>query len=62
MANGCGIPAVARASICGGSGRTTSAFRECGLKRQEPVPPWRGVLDAEQIDSLWAYIRANVDR
>jgi mono/diheme cytochrome c family protein len=26
------------------------------------MPPWRGVLDAEQIDAIWAYIRATVDR
>ncbi|MET0733440.1 MAG: cytochrome c [Casimicrobiaceae bacterium] len=29
-------------------------------KRQ--MPPWRGALDMEQIDSIWAYIRATVDR
>jgi mono/diheme cytochrome c family protein len=26
------------------------------------MPPWRGVLDTQQIESIWAYIRANVDR
>jgi len=26
------------------------------------MPPWRGVLDIQQIESIWAYIRANVDR
>jgi mono/diheme cytochrome c family protein len=26
------------------------------------MPPWRGVLDAEQVDAIWAYIRATVDR
>jgi mono/diheme cytochrome c family protein len=26
------------------------------------MPPWRGVLDMQQIESIWAYIRANVDR
>ena len=29
-------------------------------KRQ--MPPWRGALDMEQIESIWAYIRATVDR
>jgi cytochrome c6 len=29
-------------------------------KRQ--MPPWRGALEMEQIDSIWAYIRAKVDR
>ncbi len=29
-------------------------------KRQ--MPPWRGALDIEQIESIWAYIRATVDR
>ena len=29
-------------------------------KRQ--MPPWRGALDTEQIESIWAYIRATVDQ
>src|SRR5436190_24208944 len=29
-------------------------------KRQ--MPPWRGALELEQIESIWAYIRATVDR
>jgi mono/diheme cytochrome c family protein len=29
-------------------------------KRQ--MPPWRGALEPEQIESIWAYIRATVDR
>ena len=29
-------------------------------KRQ--MPPWRGALDLEQVESIWAYIRATVDR
>jgi len=29
-------------------------------KRQ--MPPWRGALDQEQIESIWAYIRATVDQ
>jgi hypothetical protein len=24
--------------------------------------PWRGALDMAQIDAIWAYIRATVDR
>ena len=23
------------------------------------MPPWKGVLSAEQVDMLWSYIRAN---
>lgn len=26
------------------------------------MPPWRGVLDQHQIESIWAYIRATVDQ
>jgi len=26
------------------------------------MPPWRGALDMEQIESIWVYIRATVDR
>jgi mono/diheme cytochrome c family protein len=29
-------------------------------KRQ--MPPWRGALDMDQIESIWVYIRATVDR
>ena len=29
-------------------------------KRQ--MPPWRGALDMEQIESIWVYIRATMDR
>jgi len=29
-------------------------------KRQ--MPPWRGALDMEQVESIWVYIRATVDR
>jgi mono/diheme cytochrome c family protein len=32
------------------------------LNGKNAMPPWRGVLDTEQIDAIWAYIRANVDR
>src|SRR5262245_6798963 len=29
-------------------------------KRQ--MPPWRGVLAADQVESIWAFIRATLDR
>jgi mono/diheme cytochrome c family protein len=32
------------------------------LDGKSQMPPWRGVLDTEQIDSIWAYLRATVDR
>ncbi|HXB78853.1 MAG TPA: cytochrome c [Bradyrhizobium sp.] len=32
------------------------------LNGKNQMPPWRGVLDQQQIESIWAYIRANVDR
>ena len=32
------------------------------LNGKSQMPPWRGVLDAQQIESIWAYIRAIVDR
>ena len=32
------------------------------LNGKNTMPPWRGVFDTEQIDSIWAYIRATVDR
>jgi len=32
------------------------------LNGKKQMPPWRGVLDSEQIEQVWAYIRATVDR
>jgi len=32
------------------------------LNGKSPMPPWRGILQSHQIESIWAYIRANVDR
>src|SRR5213593_684340 len=32
------------------------------LNGKSPMPPWRGVLQLHQIESIWAYIRATVDR
>ena len=31
------------------------------LNGKNQMPPWRGVLDMGQIESIWAYIRATVD-
>jgi mono/diheme cytochrome c family protein len=32
------------------------------LNGKKQMPPWRGVLGPEQIEQVWAYIRAIVDR
>jgi mono/diheme cytochrome c family protein len=32
------------------------------LNGKSQMPPWRGVLNPLQIESIWAYIRASVDR
>jgi mono/diheme cytochrome c family protein len=31
------------------------------LNGKNQMPPWRDVLDAQQIDDIWAYVRATVD-
>ena len=31
------------------------------LNGRNTMPPWRGVLDMEQVDAIWAYIRATGD-
>ena len=54
-------------SNCHGEGlRNTSAghdrFVSAVLDGKRQMPPWRGALDMEQIESIWAYIRATVDR
>ena len=38
-----------------------SRFVNSVLNGKNTMPPWRGVLDTEQINSIWAYIRATVD-
>jgi mono/diheme cytochrome c family protein len=32
------------------------------LDGKNQMPPWRGALDTEQIEAIWAYVRATVDR
>jgi mono/diheme cytochrome c family protein len=39
-----------------------SRFDNSVLNGKNQMPPWRGVLDMEQIDAIWTYIRATVDR
>jgi mono/diheme cytochrome c family protein len=39
-----------------------SRFVNAVLNGKSQMPPWRGVLSLEQIESIWRYIRANVDR
>ena len=34
-------------------------FVDSVLHGKNRMPPWEGVLDTAQIESLWAYIRAN---
>jgi mono/diheme cytochrome c family protein len=42
--------------------RDHDRFINSVLNGKNQMPPWRGVLDQQQIESIWAYIRANVDR
>ena len=37
-------------------------FLDAVLNGKRQMPPWRGALKPEQIESIWAYIRATVDR
>ena len=37
-------------------------FLTAMLDGKGQMPPWRGVLEMEQIEAIWAYIRAIVDR
>ena len=32
------------------------------LNGKNQMPPWRGALEIDQIEAIWAYIRANVAR
>lgn len=34
-------------------------FENSVTNGKNQMPPWKGVLNAEQIDGLWSYIRAN---
>jgi mono/diheme cytochrome c family protein len=34
-------------------------FENSVTNGKSQMPPWKGVLNAEQIDQLWSYIRAN---
>ena len=37
-------------------------FIKAVLDGKSQMPPWRGALDIDQIEAIWAYIRANVAR
>ena len=37
-------------------------FLDAVLNGKRQMPPWRGALQMEQIEAIWAYIRAKVDR
>lgn len=32
------------------------------LDGKNQMPPWRGALEMKQIEAIWAYVRATVDR
>ena len=34
-------------------------FENSVLNGKNQMPPWKGVLNPEQIDTIWHYIRAN---
>jgi mono/diheme cytochrome c family protein len=37
-------------------------FDNSVLNGKNQMPPWRGALSDEQIDQIWHYVRATVDR
>jgi mono/diheme cytochrome c family protein len=37
-------------------------FVDSVLHGKKAMPAWQGVLNADQLEALWAYIRANTDR
>jgi mono/diheme cytochrome c family protein len=43
-------------------GSDRERFLDSVLNGKRQMPPWRGALQMEQIEAIWAYIRAKVDR
>ena len=39
-----------------------SRFVHAVLNGKSQMPPWRGILSLEQIECIWLYIRATIDR
>ncbi len=37
-------------------------FFNSTLDGKRQMPPWRGALETQQIEAIWAYLRATVDR
>jgi mono/diheme cytochrome c family protein len=37
-------------------------FFSSTLDGKRQMPPWRGALEEQQIEAIWAYVRATVDR
>ena len=36
-------------------------FENSVTNGKNQMPPWKGVLDGDQIDAIWAFIRANAN-
>ena len=37
-------------------------FLNAVLNGKNQMPPWRGALEPDQIEAIWAYVRATVDK
>ena len=37
-------------------------FENAVLNGKNQMPPWKGALSEEQIDQIWHYVRATIDR
>jgi mono/diheme cytochrome c family protein len=37
-------------------------FLNVVLNGKNQMPPWKDVLDSDQINAIWSYIRATIDR
>jgi cytochrome c6 len=37
-------------------------FLDAVLNGKKQMPPWRGALQMEQIEAIWAYVRSIVER
>ncbi len=42
-------------------GEDRARFEQSVTNGKGQMPPWKGVLDSQQIDQVWNYVRANAN-
>ena len=53
------LPGVRVRHVERGKAGDRARFENSVLNGKNQMPPWKGVIDKDQLELLWSYIRAN---